>query len=487
MSFKPIGPLPHLREGRRTIPKEATLFEYLKSINFAENLRLELTTQNIDQYIDVNYFGHVYEDNLDEIRLDTLSSVIDDVVSFINYTLRNYSDVLSDHVTFRTHYFKNYNNAKYESFYEPITFDEYSGYRLCNDRQIDIETKDIVESTKNGKLIMENIWFERGQIPTYTSYDDEFVHMYINQNTVVIPIEYMYFLPHKDNVMVLCMKFFTSLHVKASKTEYCNHSYITGHTEYGEYHVMFVDDDGKIHHGFAQFLDDGPICSFPNKYYKDFNRPDAARFAINKVEDAICDCDRDKSVQVHMKIMDYEGGNEFDIDVYFRNNGDIDTESSKNYQIISFSNYEPRYEADGTDMIYLLKQSGILSHELNMLKNIELYYDEYIVPNCEAYFKYFKEGRKYMIANYHEIVKGLEIDPDNHLFTNGRKTKLHRRINELTQTLKKIMAKKSKVIIETTLSIIHCNRRFPWSIQLPAEIWEHILGMNNMIIRIKYM
>ena len=81
MSFKPIGPLPHLREGRRTIPKEATLFEYLKSINFAENLRLELTTQNIDQYIDVNYFGHVYEDNLDEIRLDTLSSVIDDVVS----------------------------------------------------------------------------------------------------------------------------------------------------------------------------------------------------------------------------------------------------------------------------------------------------------------------------------------------------------------------------------------------------------------------
>ncbi len=376
-NFEPIGPLPHFRANRPTIPKEATFFEFLKERKFGNRLRHVITSFDIESHV-AHYRNSLYStEDPDELRSDALEDIMSNIWYNITYDLKEYNKVLSKHVTFTVSYHK---GVKYEQFYDDKDFKGFSNWYSSCDSESVIETKDIVDSIKNGKPIMENIWFERGQTPAYSSYTNEFMHIYDNCISNVVPIDNMYFLPHEDNVMILCMRYFLNFHIKSSRSDYSDYSYITSEIQHGGYHVMYVDQDGNLRNGLVCFQGTGTICSFDKWNHKDLqygNRGTiATEFAVNRMEDAICGGDRNASVQVSMALADMDDGVGYHIRVLFQKDGNIVIDSTPNCQIISFADYKPKYDGNGEDLIELLmSRPGPHHKEFSILKSIGLYYD----------------------------------------------------------------------------------------------------------------
>lgn len=474
-TFEKIGALPHLRKDRPTIPKEATFFEYLKLMKFGRGLEKRITNFHSELLIERSPDTNTVKNNV-------TSCLLDEIHHHITHVLESYNRVLSEHVIFTRTYFNGL--REYKRFYDSDSFEKYQGFASDYGSEVYITTEDIVQSIKDGKLIMDNIWFEQGQVPTYYSYTNEFMYLYGGE-TVPVPLDRVYHLPHEDNVMILCMKYFANIRWARSDFGYVGYDYLTGRNIHG-YHVLFMDDAMNLLNGYVYFVDEG-VISDPHytKAYKQFRtafeKRDASVYAINCVHDCICGGDSAKSVQVNMEIR--YADNVYPIQVLFDYSGDINIINECGIQILSFADYSPIYDGNGRDMIELLQdRPGPQYGEYVMLSNLKLYYEANIIPRDKSFIKYFTEGRKCMIMEYRSMVKKMETDnsPTLKISTNAMKIK----IKELTTLITGILNKKEQISLGIINAIVDVNKRFPKRYQLPIELLEFILSIIGIAIRI---
>lgn len=475
-TFEEIGALPQLRKDRPIIPKEATFFEYLKQKNFSRELEKIILYFQAEQLI-----NRASEPN--DVKNHITSCLMDDIHCYIRHVLESYNEVLLKHVVFTTTYFNGL--REYKLFYDSDSFETCHSFTSDYGSEAFITTEDIVQSIKDGKLIMKNIFFELAQVPAYQSYTNEFMYVYGCNGIVPIPIDRICYLSHEDNVMMLCMKYFTNIRKAGSDFGYTSYDYITGKNVYG-YHVLFMDDTKNLQNGYVYFIDEGVICDlYYNKAYKQFRtgfeKRDAAIFACNRVHESICGGDSAKSVQVNMKIV--YADNVYPIQVLFDHSGDITIINEHGIQILSFADYKPIYNGNGQDMISLLQdRPGPHCTEYSMLRNLKLYYEANIILHDKSFIKYFTEGRKCMIAEYHTLIEQMKTNKRKRLKTNA--DTLKDQIKELTTILTSVLDKKEQVSLGIIHAFVDENKKFPIRCQLPIELLDYIFSIMGITIRI---
>lgn len=513
--YEPIDTTPpQLRKTRPSIPKEATLFEFLKGSNFIKNMKDNLT----DNEDDINFYASTYNDDdiitdrstIESIRYGTIVRKIDVVRNYVNNIMEAYNAILQQYVAFHKKYEPNDDGKVYDQFYDPCYFTDHEKYH--ND--IMMRTKNVIENIKNGKLIMVNIDFTSvdDYDPTmYCEYDNAMLHIYDHDDISVIPHEYIYHFPHEDNVMLLCMLYYKDIDEYCEDSKYKNgiyepyYHYMTGTLHQDSYYIKFVNGKGDICKGYVKF------------YYNDNNEQiktdpkrsrSTAKYIIKYVGSQFTHftCGDFKSRYPYVKMTIHEispSDSEFAIIVRFQESGDIIIENPGNIQIISLCDYKPRYKDDGCDMFARQRREAekcsLKPKEIDILKDITHYYDNDIIPRDKVFISYYNQLRKLMINSYNctkqcitSITKKLNVQQNSYdqelleYYTKSiNQHKIDIRI--ITKAIKKVLSKRSDVVIRKTTAIILCNKYLPYNIKLPTEIWEHILYMLGIRITIKFM